>query len=527
MGRPGSRRCSCEGTGTCRRRCSTRAWPSRRARAATRARSIRRRRRGSARADRLGLGRPAARFERLRGALQIAARRARRRSSSAGQRLAAAPAGRARRRAWPPSCTTRWSCSTSTAAERARGCRSAIADAPAQRATSAAPLYWLRMEPERPAARDVRAADHLAGWRGAAARHRRCPRLPCAGTPLIAAAPAVATATRLGSHDRRRRTSADPRRRHRLRVVACAASCMGCPASTRWAPRRGPRCSPRGRSRRDAKLWALDMAIRMTDLTTLEGADTPGKVRALCAKAMRPDPTDPDGAVGRGGLRLSRTWSPSRVEALAGSDVAVASVATAFPSRPGVTDARGSTDVARGGRCRRGRDRHGHRPGRVPRRVATPQVLDDDRRGQSSRAATRTSRSSSRPASSRRWTTRAGRRGWRCSAGADFIKTSTGKVAPASHAADRPGDARGGPRLRSSDRHAVGVKAAGGIRSAKDAIRYLVLVNETAGPTWLTPDRFRFGASSLLNDLLHAAHQAAHRPLRRPRLLHAGLTPMS
>ena len=87
-------------------------------------------------------------------------------------------------------------------------------------------------------------------------------------------------------------------------------------------------------------------------------------------------------------------------------------------------------------------------------------------------------------------------------AGADFIKTSTGKVSPASTppvaqvmlAAVRDYELAAGRR--------VGVKVAGGIRTAKDAIRYLVLVNETAGPRWLTPDLFRIGASSLLNDLL-------------------------
>jgi deoxyribose-phosphate aldolase len=86
--------------------------------------------------------------------------------------------------------------------------------------------------------------------------------------------------------------------------------------------------------------------------------------------------------------------------------------------------------------------------------------------------------------------------------GADFIKTSTGKVTPAATLpvalvmleAVRDFDAATGRQ--------VGVKVAGGIRSAKDALRYLVVVHETAGEAWLDPDRFRFGASSLLNDVL-------------------------
>ena len=69
----------------------------------------------------------------------------------------------------------------------------------------------------------------------------------------------------------------------------------------------------------------------------------------------------------------------------------------------------------------------------------------------------------------------------------------------------------------------VGVKPAGGIRTAKDAIKYLVMVNEMAGADWLDPDWFRFGASTLLNDLLMQRTKMRHRPLLRPRLLHPGL----
>ena len=108
-------------------------------------------------------------------------------------------------------------------------------------------------------------------------------------------------------------------------------------------------------------------------------------------------------------------------------------------------------------------------------------------------------------------------------AGGDFIKTSTGKVQPGRDAARHARDARGGAGLPGGHRRIVGVKPAGGIRTAKDAVKYLVMVNEVAGPDWLDPDRFRFGASSLLNDLLMQRAQAAHRPLLRPRLRHPGL----
>ncbi len=87
-------------------------------------------------------------------------------------------------------------------------------------------------------------------------------------------------------------------------------------------------------------------------------------------------------------------------------------------------------------------------------------------------------------------------------AGADFIKTSTGKVAPAATLPVALVMLEAVRDYLLATGRPVGVKVAGGIRTTKDAIRYLVLVHETAGDDWLTPDRFRFGASSLLNDLL-------------------------
>ncbi|MGI8698988.1 MAG: 2-deoxyribose-5-phosphate aldolase, partial [Mycobacteriales bacterium] len=83
--------------------------------------------------------------------------------------------------------------------------------------------------------------------------------------------------------------------------------------------------------KRESKLWALDTAVRMVDLTTLEGADTPGKVAALCAKGRRPDPTDPT-APPVAAICIYPDLVAVAVRALTGSDVKVASVATAFPS---------------------------------------------------------------------------------------------------------------------------------------------------------------------------------------------------
>lgn len=87
-------------------------------------------------------------------------------------------------------------------------------------------------------------------------------------------------------------------------------------------------------------------------------------------------------------------------------------------------------------------------------------------------------------------------------AGADFIKTSTGKISPASTFPVALVMAEAIRDWHDSTGIKVGLKVAGGIRTSKEALRYLVLVNETLGPAWLTPDLFRIGASSLLNDLL-------------------------
>jgi deoxyribose-phosphate aldolase len=250
--------------------------------------------------------------------------------------------------------------------------------------------------------------------------------------------------------------------------------------------------------KRASKLWALDLAVRMTDLTTLEGADTPGKVRALCAKARRPDPSDPD-VPPVAAVCVYPDLVPTAVAALAGSGVKVASVATAFPSGRAslaVKLADVADAVAAGASeidmvIDRGAFLSG-RYGQVGEEVAAVKAACRDARLkvilETGELATLDN---------------VRRASWLAMThGADFIKTSTGKVSPAStlpvilvmlEAVRDFHDATG---------RAVGVKAAGGIRVAKDAIRYLVVVHETAGAAWLDPDRFRFGASSLLNDLL-------------------------
>ncbi len=250
--------------------------------------------------------------------------------------------------------------------------------------------------------------------------------------------------------------------------------------------------------KRDAKLWALDTAIRMTDLTTLEGDDTAGKVRALCAKAVRPDPSD-DTVPPAAAVCVYPDMVPVAVEHTSGTSVRVASVATAFPSGRASLDiklADTKAAVAAGAHeidmvIDRGAFLAG-RYGAVAEEIgATKQACGDAHLKVILETGELATLDNVRRAS---WLA--------ILAGADFIKTSTGKIAPAS---TRPVVLVMLEATRDAEamiERKVGVKAAGGIRDAKEAIRYLVLVNEIAGPDWLTPELFRFGASSLLNDLL-------------------------
>lgn len=251
--------------------------------------------------------------------------------------------------------------------------------------------------------------------------------------------------------------------------------------------------------KKDAKLTAIDMAISMIDLTTLEGQDTPGKVRAMCSKAQRPDPSDPT-VPAVAAVCIYPDLVPVAVQALHGSTVRVASVATGFPSGRAslevkLADARsavtaGATEVDMV--IDRGAFLAGHYGQVFDEIVAVKEACGQ---GAHLKVILETGELATYD--------NVRRASWLAMlAGADFIKTSTGKVSPSAtlpvvlvmlEAVRDFRDATGRP---------VGVKAAGGIRNTKDAIRYLVLVNETAGEEWLEPDRFRIGASSLLNDLL-------------------------
>ena len=247
----------------------------------------------------------------------------------------------------------------------------------------------------------------------------------------------------------------------------------------------------------EAKAYAIDLAIRMVDLTTLEGADTPGKVRALSSKALRPDPTDPT-APGVAAVCVYGDLVGVAREVV-GDRVHVAAVATAFPSGRATLDVKlmdTKEAVAAGADeidmvIDRGAFLSGAYMQVFDEIVAVKQACGDAHLKVILETGELRALDNVRRAS---WLAML--------AGADFIKTSTGKVAPAATPPVTLVMLEAVRDFRAQTGRNIGVKAAGGIKTSKDAIKYLVLVNETVGEQWLTPDLFRFGASSLLNDLL-------------------------
>jgi deoxyribose-phosphate aldolase len=254
-----------------------------------------------------------------------------------------------------------------------------------------------------------------------------------------------------------------------------------------------------------AKAWAIDTAISMVDLTTLEGADTAGKVRSLCAKAMRPDPTD-SAVPAVAAVCVYPDLVRTAVDALRGSRVQVASVATSFPSGRAAlpTKLHDVRDAVAAGATEIDMviDRGAFLSGKYL------QVFDEivAVKAECGTAHLKVILETSELAT----LDNVRRASWlSLIAGGDFIKTSTGKltvsatppVALVMLEAVRDHFGAAGDRR--------GVKLAGGIRSSKEAVRYLVMVKEVAGDEWLTPDLFRFGASTLLNDLLQQRHKMA------------------
>jgi deoxyribose-phosphate aldolase len=256
--------------------------------------------------------------------------------------------------------------------------------------------------------------------------------------------------------------------------------------------------------KKEAKLWGLRMAVSMTDLTTLEGKDTPGKIESLCRKAIRPheDPTIPHVA--------AVCVYPSMVGAakshVSGTGVKVASVATAFPSgqthfrtriaevRGAVADGADEVDMVinRGaflsGDFNKVQDEIagvveacGPAALKVILEVSELETYD------SIRAASFIAMGVLRPG--------------------DFIKTSTGKTTLNATLGNNQVMIEAIRDFYLDTNIAIGMKPAGGIRTAKQSLQFLIAVKETLGDAWLTPKRYRFGASSLLNDLLRQSEK--------------------
>ena len=250
--------------------------------------------------------------------------------------------------------------------------------------------------------------------------------------------------------------------------------------------------------KRDSKIFALELAIRMMDLTTLEGADTPGKVRAMCAKAMVPDPSEPS-VPHVAAVCIYPSLVPTARRALRGSAVKVASVATAFPSGQAPLDVK-LADVRAAVEAGADEidmviDRGAFLSGQIGRVYEEVVAVKDACGDAHLKVILETGELGSYDAVRKASLVA-------IAGGADFIKTSTGKVTPA---ATLPVTLCMLEVIR--DVHdetglVIGMKPAGGIRTAKQSVQYLCLLHETLGPDWMTPDLFRFGASSLLNDVL-------------------------
>lgn len=250
--------------------------------------------------------------------------------------------------------------------------------------------------------------------------------------------------------------------------------------------------------KKESKVQALMMALSMIDLTTLEGMDTPGKVIQLCHKAKNPHAALPELPTVAAVCVYPNMVSVAK-KALRGTEINVASVSTAFPSgmstleakleetRKAVDDGADEIDMV----ISRGEFLKGNYSYVFDEIVAIKEACGDAHMKVILETGELQTYENVRKASD-----------IAMYAGADFIKTSTGKVSPA---ATQPVTLVMLEAIRDfyyKTGRRVGMKPAGGIRKAKQAIQYLVLVKETLGADWLTPDYFRFGASSLANDLL-------------------------
>jgi deoxyribose-phosphate aldolase len=250
--------------------------------------------------------------------------------------------------------------------------------------------------------------------------------------------------------------------------------------------------------KKEAQLWALELAIRTTDLTTLEGADTPGKAAALASKAIRPDPSDPT-VPSVAAVCVYPNLVPAVRDRIAGTGIKVAAVATGFPSGQyptpiKVADVRSAVELG-ADEIDMVIDRGAFLSGRYAKVYDEVVQTKEACSGAHLKVILETGELGTYD-NVRRATLLA------IAGGADFVKTSTGKINPAATLPVALCMLEAVRDVYEQTGRRIGFKAAGGIRQAKQAIQHLVLVHETLGPDWLTPDLYRLGASSLLNDIL-------------------------
>jgi deoxyribose-phosphate aldolase len=250
--------------------------------------------------------------------------------------------------------------------------------------------------------------------------------------------------------------------------------------------------------KKDAKVWALELAIRCTDLTTLEGADTPGKVAALSSKAIRPDPSEPS-VPSVAAVCVYPNLVPVARERLEGTGIKVAAVATGFPSGQyptpiKIADVRSAVELG-AQEIDMVIDRGAFLSGRYAK-VYDEVVKTKEACGDAHLKVILETGELGTYDNVRRATLLS------IAGGADFVKTSTGKINPAATLPVALCMLEAIRDVHEETGRRIGFKAAGGVRQSKQAIQHLILVHETLGPDWLTPDLYRLGASSLLNDIL-------------------------
>ena len=248
-----------------------------------------------------------------------------------------------------------------------------------------------------------------------------------------------------------------------------------------------------------SKVFALDLAIRMMDLTTLEGSDTPGKVAALATKGVRPDPSD-DSVPSVAAICVYPNLVLTALERTRGTNVKVASVATAFPSGQSSIEVKleETREVVAMGAHEVDMviDRGAFLSGRYAKVYDEIVRVKEVCAGKAHLKVILETGELGTYDNVRRASLLA------IAGGADFIKTSTGKAATNATLPIALCMIEVIRDVHEETGRVVGMKVAGGVRQAKQAVQYLVQVHETLGVAWLTPDRYRIGASTLLNDVL-------------------------